>query len=111
MSARTRRRATAEIALQYNDSYNEIILSFANNINTTEGGMHETGFKSGLTKVLNDYARRFGILKDNDKNLSGEDVREGLTAVISVKLRGRAVRGPDQDQAGQLRDARACGGS
>lgn len=76
----------AEIALQYNNSYNETILSFANNMNTVEGGTHETGFKSGITKVLNDYARKIGILKDSNKNLSGEDVREGVVAVISVKL-------------------------
>ena len=76
----------AEIALQYNDTYNELLMTFANNMNTIEGGMHETGFKSGLTKVLNDYARKNGILKDSDKNLSGEDVREGLCVVISVKL-------------------------
>ena len=78
--------SVAEIALQYNDSYNEAIMTFANNMNTIEGGMHETGFKSGLTKVLNDYARKAGILKDNDKNLSGEDVREGICAIVSVKL-------------------------
>ncbi len=78
--------SVAEIALQYNDSYNETILTFANNMNTIEGGMHETGFKSGLTKVLNDYARKAGILKDSDKNLSGEDVREGICAIVSVKL-------------------------
>lgn len=76
----------AEIALQYNDSYNELLMTFANNMNTIEGGTHETGFKSGLTKVLNDYARKAGILKDSDKNLSGEDVREGLCAIVSVKL-------------------------
>lgn len=76
----------AEIALQYNNSYNETILSFANNMNTVEGGTHETGFKSGITKVLNDYARKIGILKNSNKNLSGEDVREGVVAVISVKL-------------------------
>ena len=76
----------AEIALQYNDTYNELLMSFANNMHTIEGGMHETGFKTGLTKVLNDYARKAGILKDSDKNLSGEDVREGLCAIISVKL-------------------------
>lgn len=76
----------AEAAFQYNDSYNELILSFANNINTTEGGTHEQGFKAALTRVMNDYARRYGLLKDGDKNLAGEDVREGLTAVISVKL-------------------------
>ncbi len=78
--------SVAEIALQYNDTYNETILTFANNMNTIEGGMHETGFKSGLTKVLNDYARKAGILKDADKNLSGEDVREGICAIVSVKL-------------------------
>ncbi len=78
--------SVAEIALQYNDTYNENILTFANNMNTIEGGMHETGFKSGLTKVLNDYARKAGILKDSDKNLSGEDVREGICAIVSVKL-------------------------
>ncbi len=78
--------SVSEIALQYNDSYNETIMTFANNMNTIEGGMHETGFKSGLTKVLNDYARKNGILKDADKNLSGEDVREGICAIVSVKL-------------------------
>ena len=76
----------AEIALQYNDSYNPLILTFANNMNTIEGGTHETGFKSGLTKVLNDYARKNGILKDSDKNLSGDDVQEGICAIVSVKL-------------------------
>ena len=78
--------SVAEIALQYNDTYNELLMTFANNMNTIEGGTHETGFKSGLTKVLNDYARKVGILKDSDKNLSGEDVREGLCAIVSVKL-------------------------
>ncbi len=78
--------SVAEVALQYNDSYNELILSFANNMHTIEGGTHETGFKSAITKVLNDYARKSGILKDSDKNLSGEDTREGLCAIISVKL-------------------------
>ncbi len=78
--------SVAEIALQYNDSYNPLILTFANNMNTIEGGTHETGFKSGLTKVLNDYARKAGILKDSDKNLSGDDVQEGICAIVSVKL-------------------------
>ena len=78
--------SVCEIALQYNDSYNELFMTFANNMNTIEGGTHETGFKSGLTKVLNDYARKAGILKDSDKNLSGEDVREGICAIVSVKL-------------------------
>mgnify|MGYP003310965333 CR=1 FL=1 len=76
----------AEVALQYNDSYNEVLLTFANNMNTIEGGTHETGFKTALTKVLNDYAHKAGILKESDKNLSGEDVREGITAIVSVKL-------------------------
>lgn len=75
----------AEIALQYNDSYNEIILSFANNIHTKDGGYHETGFKNSLVKVINDYGKKMGLLKDKEK-LSGDDVREGLTAIISVKL-------------------------
>ncbi|MCD6309133.1 MAG: DNA topoisomerase IV subunit B, partial [Candidatus Eremiobacteraeota bacterium] len=73
-------------ALQYNTGYKEQIFSFANNINTIEGGMHLTGFKSALTRTLNNYARKHGLLKNNDENLSGEDVREGLTAVLSVKL-------------------------
>ena len=81
-----RNGSVAEVAMQYNDSYNETVVSFANNMATIEGGTHETGFKSALTKVLNDYARKTGVLKDSDKNLSGEDVREGLCAVISVKL-------------------------
>ena len=76
----------AEIALQYNDGYYENVMTFANNMNTIEGGTHETGFKSGLTRVINDYARKSGILKDSEKNLSGEDVREGLCAIVSVKL-------------------------
>ena len=75
-----------EVALQYNDGYNECLMTFANNMNTIEGGTHETGFKSGLTRVLNDYGRKAGILKEKDKNLSGEDVREGLCAIVSVKL-------------------------
>ena len=79
--------ASAEIAMQYNESYNELILSFANNIHTNDGGTHEEGFKRSLTKVMNDYARKFNLLKEGEKALSGEDVREGLTAVISVKLK------------------------
>ena len=80
-----REDSVAEIALQYNDSYNEVIVSFANNINTPEGGMHETGFKTALTRVLNAYGKKSGQLKEGD-SLSGEDCREGMTAVISVKL-------------------------
>ena len=92
--------STAEIAMQYNDSYNEVILSFANNIHTIDGGMHETGFKNALTKVFNDYGREHKILKDNDKNLSGEDVREGLTAVISVKLTNAEFEGQTKTKLG-----------
>ena len=77
---------TAEIAMQYNDSYNETIVTFANNMSTIDGGTHETGFKTAITKVLNEYARKSGALKDSDKNLTGEDAREGLCAVVSVKL-------------------------
>ncbi len=76
----------AEIAMQYNDSYNETIVTFANNMATIDGGTHETGFKTALTRVMNDYGKRSGILKDTDKNFSGEDTREGLCAVVSVKL-------------------------
>ncbi len=90
----------AEIAMQYNDRYDEILYSFANNINTTEGGMHEIGFKTALTRVLNDYARRQGLLKDADKNLAGEDVREGMTAVISVKLRDPQFEGQTKTKLG-----------
>ena len=92
--------AIAEIALQYNDGYNENITSFANNINTTEGGMHETGFKTALTKVINDYARKFKIMKDDDKNLTGEDVREGLCTVISVKLTEAQFEGQTKTKLG-----------
>ena len=78
--------SVAEVAMQYNDSYNETIISFANNMSTIEGGTHETGFKTALTRAINDYARKTGIIKGDDKGLSGEDVREGLVAIISVKL-------------------------
>ena len=77
---------TAEVAMQYNDSYTETIVTFANNMSTIDGGTHETGFQTAITKVLNDYARKIGALKDGDKNFSGEDAREGLCAVVSVKL-------------------------
>jgi DNA gyrase subunit B len=78
--------ATVEISMQYNDDYNENVFTYANNINTAEGGSHLVGFRTALTRVVNDYARKYRILKDNDANLSGEDVREGLTAIVSVKL-------------------------
>ncbi len=80
------RQTTIEVALQYNDTYTENVLAFANNINTVDGGTHVTGFRSALTASLNDWARRAGVLRESDGNLSGDDVREGLTAVISVKL-------------------------
>ena len=92
--------------MQWNSSYQESIHSFANNINTREGGSHLSGFRSALTRTLNKYARDHGLLKEKEDNLSGEDVREGLTAVISVKLARPAVRGPDQDQARQPRHGR-----
>ena len=90
----------AEVALQYNDSYNEMLLTFANNINTIEGGTHEIGFKTALTKVFNDYGRKYSILKDSDKNLSGEDVREGLSAVVSVKLTEAQFEGQTKGKLG-----------
>jgi len=92
---------SAEIAMQYaEDSYSELILSFANNIKTTEGGMHETGFKTALTKVVNDYARKYKIIKPEDKNLTGEDTREGLCAVISVKLMEAQFEGQTKTKLG-----------
>lgn len=89
-----------EIALMYNDGYNENILSFANNVRTVDGGTHETGFKTALTRVFNDYGRKYNILKENDRNLSGEDVREGLTAVISVKLTEAQFEGQTKSKLG-----------
>ncbi len=89
-----------EIAMQYTTSYNENILSFANNINTTEGGTHETGLKNALTKVFNDYARKYNLLKEADKNLSGEDIREGLTCVISVKVTEAQFEGQTKTKLG-----------
>jgi DNA gyrase subunit B len=89
-----------EVALQYNDSYTENVLAFANNINTVDGGTHVTGFRAALTSSLNDWARRAGVLKDNDGNLSGEDVREGLTAVISVKLTDPQFEGQTKAKLG-----------
>ncbi len=91
-----------EIAMQYNDSYNELILSFANNIHTVEGGFHETGFKNALTRVFNDYGRKYNLLKDSDKNLSGEDVREGLTAIISIKLTECEFEGQTKTKLGNV---------
>ena len=89
-----------EVAMQYTTAYSETILSFANNIHTVDGGMHETGFKSGLTRVLNDYARKYKILKEKDDNLSGEDTREGLTVVISVKVSEAQFEGQTKTKLG-----------
>ena len=95
-----RENSEAEVAMQYNDGYSEMIVSFANNINTTEGGTHETGFKSALTKVINDYARKYGFLKESDDNLKGEDVREGLSCVISVKVTEAQFEGQTKTKLG-----------
>ncbi len=89
-----------EISLQYNDSYAENIFSFANNIDTIEGGTHLSGFKNALTRVFNDYAKKFGHLKENDKNLQGEDIREGLTAVVSVKISEPQFEGQTKTKLG-----------
>ena len=89
-----------EVAMQYTDRYNELLLSYANNINTTEGGTHMVGFKTALTRVMNDYARKNKLLKENDDSLSGEDVREGLTAIISVKLTEPQFEGQTKTKLG-----------
>ena len=89
-----------EIALQYNDGYNENLYSFANNIDTIEGGTHLSGFKSALTRIINDYGKRFNHLKENDKNLSGDDIREGLTAVVSVKISEPQFEGQTKTKLG-----------
>ncbi len=92
--------STVEIAMQYSDSYNENVHTFANNIPTHEGGTHLMGFKAGLTRVMNDYAKRFNIIKESDANFSGEDIREGLTAVLSVKLREPQFEGQTKTKLG-----------
>jgi len=89
-----------EMAMQYNDGYVENIYSFANNIHTTEGGTHESGFKAALTRVMNDYARKYNIIKENASNLTGEDIREGLTAIISVKIREPQFEGQTKTKLG-----------
>ena len=91
---------SAEVSILYDDGYNELILSFANNVRTVDGGTHETGFKNALTRVFNDYGRKYGFLKDADKNLSGDDVREGLTAIISVKLTEAQFEGQTKGKLG-----------
>lgn len=90
----------AQVAFQYTDSYTETLVSFANTINTTEGGTHETGFKAAMTKVINAYGRKFNLIKENDKNLSSDDVREGLTAIISVKLQEAQFEGQTKTKLG-----------
>ena len=90
----------AEISLQYNDGYNENLYSFANNIDTIEGGTHLAGFKTALTRAINDYAKKFGHIKENDKNLSGDDAREGLTAVVSVKISEPQFEGQTKTKLG-----------
>lgn len=89
-----------EIALQYNESYTENVYSFANNINTHEGGTHLIGFKTALTRIINDFGRRLGVIKENENNLSGDDIREGLTAVLSVKLREPQFEGQTKTKLG-----------
>ena len=91
---------TAEVAIQYNDTYVDTVMTFANNINTIEGGTHETGFKTALTKVVNDYGRKYGILKDSDKNLTGDDTREGICAIVSVKLQDAQFEGQTKGKLG-----------
>ena len=93
-------KVSVEIAMQYHDGYNENVFSFANNIDTIEGGTHLIGFKTALTRVFNDYGKRFGHLKENDKNLSGEDIREGLTAVVSVKIEEPQFEGQTKTKLG-----------
>ncbi|MCR5482386.1 MAG: DNA topoisomerase IV subunit B, partial [Clostridia bacterium] len=95
-----REELEVEIAMQYTDKYNELVLSYANNISTTEGGTHMVGFKTALTKVFNDYARKNNFLKEKDDSLSGEDVREGLTAVVSVKLQEPEFEGQTKTKLG-----------
>ena len=91
---------SVEVALQYNDGYTENIFSFANNIDTVEGGTHLVGFKTALTRSFNDYAKKFGHIKDNDKNFTGDDIREGLTAVISVKIEDPQFEGQTKTKLG-----------
>ena len=93
-------KVKVEVAMQYTDSYNESILSFANNINTHQGGTHLTGFRNAITRVLNDYARANKILKDSEQNLSGDDVREGLTAIVSVKIENPEFEGQTKEKLG-----------
>ena len=102
----SRKDMIVEVAMQYTDAYSETVLSFANNIHTVDGGMHETGFKAGLTRVINDYARKNNLLKEKESNLSGEDTREGLTAIISVKVSEAQFEGQTKTKLGNS-EARA----
>ena len=96
----TKNNVYVEVALQHNDSYNESVFSFVNNINTPEGGTHLVGFRNALTKTFNDYARSNKLLKDNEPNLSGDDIREGLTAIISVKIEDPQFEGQTKQKLG-----------
>lgn len=96
---------TVEVALQYTNDFHSNLLSFTNNIHTYEGGTHESGFKTALTRVINDYGRKSGLIKENDANLSGEDVREGLTAVVSIKHPNPQFEGQTKTKLGNS-DAR-----
>lgn len=98
---------TVEVALQYTDDYHSNLLTFTNNIHTYEGGTHEEGFKRALTRIINDYARKHNLMKDNEDNLSGEDVREGLTAVVSVKHPDPQFEGQTKTKLGNS-DARTA---
>ena len=102
----SRKDMIVEVAMQYTDAYSETVLSFANNIHTVDGGMHETGFKAGVTRVINDYARKNNLLKEKESNLSGEDTREGLTAIISVKVSEAQFEGQTKTKLGNS-EARA----
>jgi len=95
-----REKVIVEVAMQYHDGYNETIFSYANNVNTHEGGSHEAGFKTALTRVINDYARKNGILKEKDPNLQGEDIREGLTAIVSIKIEEPQFEGQTKRKLG-----------
>ena len=94
--------SSGEVAFQFNDSYNELILSFANNIHTIDGGTHEDGFKRAFTKTINEYARKYNLLKEQDRNFTGEDVREGLTVIISVKVQNAQFEGQTKTRLGNM---------
>ena len=99
----------SKIAFQHNDSYNDSCFSFVNNITTPEGGTHLAGFKNAMTKTFNEYARNQKLLKDNDANLSGDDIREGLTAIISIKIPEPQFEGQTKQKLGKQRGKRSRG--